>query len=142
MRDTDGGHVVSMAKGTVQIGLVGRYERTVQPADTAGDQGNVGVKVLSTPTLILWLERAANAATAGHLPPGHGEVGVHLEVHHRAAAPVGTRVRCEARLVGAIDGRKLTYLLTADDDQGKILMEGTLERRVVDLARFHARATR
>lgn len=129
-------------RGTIEVGLVGRYERTVQPADTAGAQGNDGVQVLSTPTLILWLECAANAATAGHLPPGHGEVGVHVDVRHRAAAPVGTRVRCEARLVGAIDGRKLTYLITAEDDQGRVLMEGTLERRVVDLARFHARATR
>ncbi len=127
---------------TIEIGLIGRHERTVQAADTAGAQGNLGVQVLSTPTLILWFECAANAATAGHLPPGHGEVGVHVDVRHRAAAPVGTRVRCEVRLVGAIDGRKLTYLLTATDDAGTVLMDGTLERRVVDLGRFHARTAR
>ena len=126
----------------IEVGLSGRLERTVHAADTAHAIGNAGVRVLSTPTLIGWLESAANAATAGRLPPGHGEVGVHVDVWHRAAAVVGTRVRCEAKLVGAIDGRKMTYLIKAEDDQGRVLMEGTLERRVVDLARFHERFAR
>jgi predicted thioesterase len=124
----------------IEVGLIGRLERTVQAADTAHDHGNVGVEVLSTPTLIGWLEGAANVATEGRLPPGHGEVGVRVDVRHLGAAPVGARVRCEARLVGAIDGRKLTYLVKAEDRDGRVLMEGTLERRVVDLARFHARS--
>ncbi|HEX7124734.1 MAG TPA: thioesterase [Thermodesulfobacteriota bacterium] len=124
----------------IEVGLVGRYERTVQESDTADAQGNRGVRVLSTPTLILWLECAANVATEGRLPAGYGEVGVRIDVRHLGAATVGTRVRCEARLVGAIDGRKLTYLVKAEDGDGRALMEGTLERRVVDLARFHERS--
>jgi fluoroacetyl-CoA thioesterase len=127
---------VSAPKGAIEVGLVGRLERTVQPSDTADAYGNSGVKVLSTPTLVGWLETAAGAAIAERLPPGHGTVGVHLDVRHRAAATVGARVRCEARLVGAIDGRKLTFLLKAEDEGGKLLMDGTHERRVVDLARF------
>jgi predicted thioesterase len=133
---------VSTAKGTIEVGLVGRLERTVQPSDTADAQGNGGVKVLSTPSLIGWLEGAANVATQGRLPAGHGEVGVRLEVRHLTAAAVGTRVRCEARLVGAIDSRKLTYLVKAEDLSGRVLMDGALERRVVDLSRFHGRLAR
>ncbi len=125
------------AETQIEVGLVGRVERTVREGDTAHAGGNRGVRVLSTPTLIGWLEDAAGAATAGRLPPGHGEVGVHVDVWHRAAAPVGARVRCEARLVGAIGGRKLTYVVRAEDEGGRLLMDGTLERRVVDLARFH-----
>jgi predicted thioesterase len=123
---------------TIEVGLTGRLERTVQESDTADAYGNTGVKVLSTPTLIGWLEGAAGAATAGRLPPGHGTVGVHVDVRHRAAAPIGTRVRCEARLVGAIDGRKLTFMVKAEDESGKVLMDGTHERRVVELARLLA----
>ncbi len=130
------------AETGIEVGLVGRIERTVREEDTAHAGGNQGVHVLATPTLVRWLEQTASVATAGRLPPGHGEVGVHVDVWHRAPAPVGARVRCEARLVGAIGGRKLTYVVRAEDETGRLLMDGTLERRVVDLARFHAGGAR
>jgi fluoroacetyl-CoA thioesterase len=62
---------------------------------------------------------------------------VGLQFSHLAATPPGLTVTVDVRLE-SVDGRKLTFSITAHDGVDKIT-EGTHERVVIDHARFAAR---
>ena len=83
------------------------------------------------------IEAAALAAVEHLLPAGHQSLGIHLDVRHFAATPIGMRVRATAELVG-IDGRTLTFRVEARDDKEPI-GDGSHQRVVVNVARFDAR---
>lgn len=119
------------------VGTVGEFERVVEPTHTAQHLGSGSVAVLSTPTLILWLEEAAVRAVDHALPPGHATVGTWVDVRHLAATPVGMRVAVRAELV-AVAGRRLTFRVSARDEREPV-GEGTHERAVIDVARFAER---
>jgi predicted thioesterase len=65
-------------------------------------------------------------------------VGVHVEVRHLAATPVGAQVRAVARLM-LVEGRRVIFRVLAYDDKESI-GEGQHERMIVDRARFLDRA--
>lgn len=118
-------------------GLSGHFERVVDAQHTARHLGSGGVQGLATPTLVLWLEEAAVLATNAYLEPGQATVGTLVNIRHLAATPVGMTVRVRAELT-AIDGRRLTFHVQAEDERERI-SEGTHERFIIDLTRFEAR---
>lgn len=61
-----------------------------------------------------------------------------MDVQHLAATPVGMEVRAESRLT-AVDGRRLTFEITAFDEAGEI-GKATHERVVVKTERFLEKA--
>ena len=95
-------------------GLTARVELTVTDADTAQAVGSGDVPVLGTPRVLALAEAATVAATATSMPGGSTTVGVHVELEHLAATPVGRRVLASARLV-AVDGRRLQFDVTVTD---------------------------
>ena len=99
--------------------------------------GRQAVAILATPVMINVIEAAALAAVEHLLPAGHQSLGIHLDVRHFAATPIGMRVRATAELVG-IDGRTLTFRVEARDDKEPI-GDGSHQRVVVNVARFDAR---
>ncbi len=96
--------------------------------------------VLSTPWLIWELEHAALELVAPHLPPEKLTVGVQIDVTHSAPALVGSKVRCEAKLI-LIDGISLTFQVTANS-QGRTLAHGIHRRKIVDKERLRKSLTR
>jgi len=119
-------------------GLVGSAELKVAVAHTAPSIGSGLVPVLATPVMINVIEAAALAAVEHLLPAGHQSLGIHLDVRHFAATPIGMRVRATAELIG-VDGRTLTFRVEARDDKEPI-GDGSHQRVVVNVARFDARA--
>jgi predicted thioesterase len=101
------------------VGLSGDVTTTVTADDTARALGSGDVDVLGTPRLVALLEAAAVAAVAGRLDEGQTSVGTRIEVEHLRASPVGTVVRAEAWLV-AVEGRRLTFEVTARDTDGEV----------------------
>jgi predicted thioesterase len=71
------------------------------------------------------------------LPKGQRTVGVHLNVKHLAATPVGMTITARSELL-AVEGRRLTFRVEAFDEVEKV-GEGTHERHVIDMARFQQR---
>jgi predicted thioesterase len=118
-------------------GLTGSAELKVAVEHTAPSIGSGLVPVLATPVMINVIEAAALAAVEHLLPAGHQSLGIHLNVRHFAATPIGMRVRATAELVG-IDGRTLTFKVEARDDKEPI-GDGSHQRVVVNVARFDAR---
>jgi len=118
-------------------GLKGAAEIVVAEEHTAPKVGSGRVHVLATPVMINLIEAAALAAVEHLLPEGQQSLGIHLDVTHSAATPVGMRVRAEAELV-KVEGRVLTFRVRASDAV-ETIGAGMHERMVVTLARFDQR---
>jgi fluoroacetyl-CoA thioesterase len=121
----------------LKIGLQGSAELLVGAEHTAPRIGSGLVAVLATPVMINLIEAAALAAVEHLLPEGHQSLGIHLDVRHFAATPVGMRIRATAELTG-LDGRTLTFKVDAQDEK-EAIGGGTHQRVVVNVARFDQR---
>ena len=95
--------------------------------------------IFSTPNLVLLLEEAAIEAIAPYLRDDQACVGSRVDVAHLAATLKGQTVRATAT-VTAVDRRKVTFDVVAEDDQEQI-GRGTHERFVIDVPKFEQRLT-
>ncbi len=118
-------------------GLKGTVEIVVNEEHTAPHVGSGRVHVLATPVMVNLMEAAALQAVEGLLPAGHQTVGIHLDITHTAATPVGMRVQAYAELT-KVDKRTLTFSVYAEDAKERI-GAGIHERIVINLERFDAR---
>ena len=125
-------HIVAGRQGTAQL-LVG-------PEHTAPFVGSGRIAVLATPVMINIMEAAALNAVEHLLPPGHQSLGIHLDVSHIAATPVGLRVTAIAEVAG-VEGRTITFRVEARDE-AEVIGSGTHQRVVVSVARFDERVQR
>ena len=118
-------------------GRKGRAETTVTPDNTAQAVGSGLVPVFATPYMIALMENAAVNAVQAQLAPDEGTVGIRLDVTHDAATPIGMKVWAEAE-VTAVEGRKLTFTVTAYDEAEKI-GGGTHQRFIIKPEKFLAK---
>ncbi|HXQ40935.1 MAG TPA: DsbA family protein [Candidatus Udaeobacter sp.] len=116
------------------LGHLGIYRILPGPAHSAAAVGNVGVAVVATPALILYLEQASARGLEGFLEPGEASVGTVVDVEHLVAAVPGRPVVAEARVAG-VDGRRVVFAVEARQDE-KLIMRGRHERRAILLDRF------
>ncbi|MBV8751432.1 MAG: thioesterase family protein [Hyphomicrobiales bacterium] len=121
-------------------GMKGSAEIVVGEEHTAPFVGSGRVRVLATPVMINLMEAAALDAVEKLLPEGHQSLGIHLDVRHYAATPVGMRVRVTAELVN-VDGRTLDFRVEARDEK-EAIGDGLHQRVVVNVARFDQRVQR
>lgn len=122
----------------VEVGMTGSAETLVERADTAQEVGSGSLLVYATPCMVALMEGAACNALEGKLAEGETSVGTRTDVQHLAATPVGMEVRAESRLT-AVDGRRLTFEITAFDEAGEI-GKATHERVIVKTERFLEKA--
>ena len=113
-----------------------RAEQTflVTEADSASHVGSGSLRVLATPSMIGFMERVARIFMDEHLPPGSSSVGVHVDVRHLAATPVGMQLRVACEVIET-EGRRVVFLVQAWDDR-ELVGEGRHERVVIDVQRF------
>jgi fluoroacetyl-CoA thioesterase len=94
-------------------------------------------KIFATGFMIMLMERACTEFLAIHLDPGEGSVGVHVDVSHLAATPVGMTVTVDAECAEIVD-RRITFNVKAHDGID-LIGEGRHERFVVAWDKFNAR---
>ncbi|MDH5557560.1 MAG: thioesterase [Alphaproteobacteria bacterium] len=121
----------------VKPGLMGSVDLTVGEEHTAPSVGSGAIHVLGTPVMINLMEAAALAAAEYLLPAGHQSLGIHLDVSHLAATPVGMKVTATAE-VTAVEGNRIKFRVEAHDE-ADLIGEGTHERVVVNVERFDKR---
>src|SRR6202166_4574232 len=124
----------------VPNGLKGSADLVVGIEHTAPSIGSGLVPVLATPVMINVIEAAALAAVEHLLPAGHQSLGIHLDVRHFAATPIGMKVVATAELT-AVEGRTLSFRVEARDEREPI-GGGSHQRVVVNVARFDERVQR
>jgi predicted thioesterase len=137
--------------GLIDVGLVGEENFEVEMAHTAAQVGSGpalsqdgALEVLSTPSLIAFMERVSFRMLEERLPDHLSSVGISVQVGHKAPTLVGEKVRIRSE-VSAVEGRRVTLHLQAWDDQ-ELAGEGTHQRVVIDrdsfLQRLHAKRDR
>jgi fluoroacetyl-CoA thioesterase len=131
---------ISTVLSRIAPGLTGTAEIVVGPEHTAPFVGSGRIAVLATPVMINLIEAAALAAVEHLLPAGHQSLGIHLDVSHTAATPIGLRVTATAE-VTSLEGRVITFRVEARDEFEPI-GGGTHQRVVVSVERFDERVQR
>ena len=121
----------------VKAGLKGRVDLTVGEEHTAPSIGSGAIHVLGTPVMINLMEAAALDAVEHLLPGGHQSLGIHLDISHVAATPIGMKVHATAE-VTAVESNRIRFRVEAHDET-EMIGEGTHERVVVNVERFDKR---
>ena len=93
--------------------------------------------VLSTPILIGLLERTSRQTLTPFLEPDERSVGVEIELRHMAPTPLGQKVTCTARVIGA-QGTQVTFQVEARD-QHEVIARGVHKRAVIRVGSFAKR---
>jgi fluoroacetyl-CoA thioesterase len=93
--------------------------------------------VFATAFLVGFVEWTCIEALRPFIKPGQETVGIHVDLSHRAATPVGMTVTAEIELI-EIEGRTLLFEVKCRDEAGSI-GEGQHRRAIVNLDRFKQR---
>lgn len=113
-------------------------EDTVKDEHSAKNVGSGDLDVLATPIMISYMENAAKELISGKLPDGYTTVGVEINIKHMKASLVGSLVYTKAKLE-RIEGKRLFYVVSSEDDKGNKLGEGTHIRYIVNSEDFMKR---
>jgi len=122
------------AQKTIKTGEKHQMEFVVEELHTAAHLGSGMVKVLATPTMILFMEITARTMLDELLPEGYSTVGTRVDVRHLAPAALGRTVRAEVA-VDAVDGDKVTLSVAVWDGEA-LVGQGAHERYVIEVERF------
>jgi len=95
-------------------------------------------RVFATGYMVGLFEWACIQALTPHIHwPDEQTVGIHVDLSHSAATPPGLTITVRGMLE-KVEGRKLTFSLTADDGVDTI-SQGHHVRFVIDAAKFNAK---
>lgn len=93
--------------------------------------------VLATAMMIGFIEQTCIEGLRPFLSSEERTVGIHVDVSHLAATPVGMMVTAEIELIG-IEGKNLRFTVKCRDGSG-LIGEGSHRRAIIDLNRFNQR---
>jgi len=125
-----------MAK-PVPIGTRGEVERRVEFKNTLTAWREELPAVLSTPTMIGWMEAAGFEALLSFCEGDEVSLGTAINIIHRAPTGIGALVKCEA-VLEEFDGRFYTFRVSAHDGS-EMLGHGTIRRAIVSKGKFEAK---
>lgn len=118
----------------MNIGTSYTSTTVVNSTNTAAALGSGDMDVFATPAMVALMENAAMNAVAPHLAEGQTTVGTQITTSHIKASALGATITATAVLT-AVDGRSLTFAITARDGEN-IIGEGVHTRFIVDRERF------
>lgn len=91
--------------------------------------------VFSTPAMIGLMEFTCVLLVAPYLSENEQTVGIHVDVRHMAPTKIGQSVTVTAELL-EVKNNKLRFALSAANDQGVKIGEGTHRRAVINTQQF------
>lgn len=118
----------------MKIGLTHTSTLTVEERHLAARVGSGDLEVLATPVMMSLMENAAMEAVKDALDEGATTVGGFISASHLKPTALGRTITATA-VLESVEGRKLTFRVTAQDGDG-LIGEGTHIRFVVDRRKF------
>lgn len=119
---------------TIPIGISKEIEFIVTKEQTAVHIGSGSISVLSTPSMILYMEIASGKLAHENIPQGYTSVGTVVNIQHIAAVFEGNRVVANSTVL-EVDKRKITFeveVLHGD----RLIGKGIHVRYIVNEAKF------
>ena len=133
-------------KESLKAGLTHRHQFTIPDSKTVpylypeSDMFREMPAVLATGFMVGLIEWACIELLRPHLDwPAEQSLGTHVNFSHMAATPPGLTVTVDVRLE-SVEGRKVVFTAVAHDGIDTI-SEGTHERVIIDVQRFHTKLT-
>lgn len=121
----------------IQAGKKATVTTTVSEKNTAKTVGSGSLDVFSTPMMIALMEEAACECLKDGLEAGQTSVGTLINAEHKAASPIGATISATA-VIDAVDGRKVSFTVTANEGEKEIGC-GKHDRFIVDEEKFMSR---
>ncbi len=118
----------------MENGLTHTSTLTVEEKHMAARVGSGDLEVLATPVMMSLMENAAMEAVKDALDEGATTVGGFISASHLKPTALGRTITATA-VLESVEGRKLTFRVTAQDGDG-LIGEGTHIRFVVDRRKF------
>lgn len=122
----------------LKVGLKNFSEAQSTEETTALAIKSGSLKVLATPVMIALMEQAAAELVERNVSDDLTSVGTAININHNSPTPIGLKIRAEA-MITKIDGRKISFEITAFDEVGEI-GRGTHERFIVNKDKFQSKA--
>lgn len=121
----------------IKVGSINEVQDVVTENNTATAMGSGCLKVYATPAMCALMEKAASDLMDTLVAEDSTTVGISLNIAHNAATPVGMKVRSVAEIT-AVEGRKISFKVTAYDEAGEI-GSGVHDRFIVFKEKFQAK---
>ena len=118
-------------------GLCHSETLVVEHKDTAAVYGSGALEVFATPAMIALMEKTCLEAVASKIGEGNTTVGIAVNIKHLKASPIGSLIRCDAKLV-EVDRRRLVFEVRCFEGD-TLIGEGIHELFVVDSEKFMAK---
>ena len=118
-------------------GLCHSETLVVEHKDTAAVYGSGALEVFATPAMIALMEKTCLESVSSKIGEGNTTVGIAVNIKHLKASPIGSLIRCDARLV-EVDRKRLVFEVQCFEGD-TLIGEGIHERFVVDSAKFMAK---
>jgi len=96
--------------------------------------------VFATAFLVAFVEWTCIELLRPHLAAGQRTVGVHVDLSHTAATPVGMEASAVVELIER-DDRRLRFKVMVRDE-AEVISEGYHDRYIIDAERFMARVAK
>lgn len=109
----------------------------IKASETAEVVGSGTLPVLSTPSLLAYMENVAQLDAGSYCQSGQTSVGIEVNMQHLKASLVGRDVRVVAKLAQQ-DKKILTYEIEAYQGEN-LIGKASHKRAIVDADRFMAR---
>lgn len=124
-------------KSAPKIGRVGELQFVVEQKHCIDFATDGMPAVLSTPNLVVLLERTARQAIAPLLEADERSVGIEIELRHFAPTPLGGHVTLTVRVIHS-EGRQVTFQVEAHDEH-EMILRGVHKRSVIRTGSFAKR---
>ena len=118
----------------IPLNLKCTREYMVGKEHTAHHIGSGDLEVLSTPSMIAFIEHTCLECVQKYLDEKHTTVGVYVGVKHLKPAPIGEKVRVEVEVV-EVEGRRIKFNAKVFW-KDMLIGEGLHERYIVDKEKF------
>ncbi len=115
-------------------GLTRNQTFVVEEKHTAPHIGSGSVQVLSTPTMIAFMENTSLHLMDEFLESRYTSVGTRVDVRHLAPSKLGSQIRIQVEVL-EVSGDKVSLRVEAWDGE-TLVGAGNHERHVIEVERF------
>jgi len=124
-------------KSRPKVGAVGELAILTEAKHAVEFAGNGMPAVVSTPSLVGFLERTARETIAEFLDADERSVGIEIDLKHLAPTPIGQTIHCRARVI-FVEDKKVTFQIEARDER-ELIARGLHKRAIIRLEKFAKR---